>query len=74
MFDHLYLPLLILDDIAIGIFGFVLDTVVIEPLDGIRVGEAQERSCGDLEVGVELPDEGAGGFILKEAIDRFTDL
>jgi len=74
MFDHFYLPLLILDDIAIGIFGFVLDTVVIEPLDGAHVGEAQERSGGGLEVGVELLDEGAGGFILKEAIDRFTDL
>jgi hypothetical protein len=74
VFDHLDLPLLILDDVSVSVFGFVLDTVIVEPFDGVYVGETQERSCGSLEVRVELLDKRAGVFIFKEAIDCFANL
>jgi hypothetical protein len=72
--DHLDLSLLVLDDVAVSVFGFVLDTVVVEPFDGVNVGQAQEGSSGGLEVGVELLDEGTGGLIFQEAVNGFADL
>lgn len=72
--DHLHLPLLVLDDVALGVFGLVLDPVVVEPLDGVYVGQTQEGSSGCLEVGVELFDEGTGYWVFQKDVDRFADL
>jgi len=72
--DHLDLPLLVLDDVTIGVLGFVFDTVFVEPFNGVYVGETKERTGGGLEVRVKLLDEGAGILIFQEAVDGFTDL
>lgn len=35
--DHFGVTLLVLDDIALGILSFVLDTMLVEPFDGIDI-------------------------------------
>lgn len=74
VFHHLYLALLVLDHIALGVFGGMLDPVFIEPFDGVHVGEAEEGACRRLEVRVELFDDRCGGWVGKEDVHGLANL
>ncbi len=62
--NHRRLALCVFDDVAIRVFGLVLDPVLVQPCDGIYIGEALERTCWWREGGVELLDQRRGGFVL----------
>ena len=73
--DHLGVPGVVAEDfVGDGVGGFVCDVVLVEPGDGVAVGEAEEGACGRLEVRVELREEGGGGGVCEELGDGFTDL
>ena len=74
MIDHLWLTIFIFDDVTVGIFGRVLDTVVIEPFDSIDIGQAHKRPRRGLEVGVELLDKSSSDLILEEYIHSLANL
>ena len=48
--------------------------VLVEPGDGVAVGEAEEGPRGRFEVRVEQGEEGGGGGVCEELGDGFTDL
>ena len=74
MRDHRRLALCVRDDVAVRIFGLVLDPVFVQPCDGIYVGKALEWTRWRREGGVELLDQRRGRFVLHEFVHRFTNL
>ena len=72
--DHRRLALCVRDDVAVRVFGLVLDPVLVQPCDGIYVGKALEWTRGRREGGVELLDQRRGGFVLCKRVHRFTNL
>jgi hypothetical protein len=74
VFYHLYLTLLVLNHIAFGVFGGVLDPVFVEPFNGVNVGEAEEGACRRLEVWVKLLDDRCGGWVGKEDVHGLANL
>jgi len=74
VFYHLYLTLLVLDHIALGVFGRVLDPVFVEPFDGVDIRKAKEGACRWLEVRVKLLDDRCGGWVGKEDVHSLANL
>ena len=62
------------DHVALRVFGLVLDPVLVQPCDGVDVGETHERARGRREGGVELLDQCSGGLVLPELVHGFTYL
>ena len=54
--DHRRLAPCVRDDVAVRVFGLVLDPVLVQPCDGIYVGKALEWTRWRREGGVELLD------------------
>lgn len=52
--DHSGLATCVLDDVALRVLGLVLNVVLVEPRDGINIGQALERARWQCEGGVEL--------------------
>lgn len=48
--------------------------MLVQPCDGVDVGEALEWTRWRCEGGVELPDQRRGGFILEKFVHRLADL
>ena len=72
--DHGGLAGGVLDDVAVRVFGLVQDPVLVQPRDGVDVGEALERTRRRREGGVKLPDQRRGGFVLQQFVHRLADL
>jgi hypothetical protein len=72
--DHRRLALCVRDDVAVRIFGLVLDPVLVQPCDGIYVGKALEWTRWRREGGVELLDQRRGGFVLHKFVHRVANL
>lgn len=72
--DHRGVAVCVFDDVAVRVLGLVLDPVLVQPRDGVDVGEALERTRGSSEGGVELLDQRRGGFVLEEFVHRLADL
>lgn len=66
--------MLVFYDVAVCVLEFMLDAVLVEPLDGVDVVEALEGACRLLERGVELLDKCGRGRVFEEAIDDLADL
>jgi len=72
--DHRGVAVCVFDDVAVRVLGLVLDPVLVQPRDGVDVGEALEWTRGASEGGVELLDQRRGGFVLEEFVHRLADL
>lgn len=51
----------------------VLDALLTEPVDGVGVAHAHERSLRALELGVVLLDGSGGGGVLEGDVDDTAD-
>jgi hypothetical protein len=72
--DHRRLALSVYDDVAVRVFGLVLDPVLVQPCDGVYIGKTLEWTCWRREGGVELLDQRRGGFVLCKFVHRFANL
>jgi len=52
--EHYRLPVLISNSVSIRVLRSMLNVVVVEPFNGINIGEPKKWSGGRLEVFVEL--------------------
>ena len=69
VWHHLGLSLGVRDHVALCVFGLVLDSVLVQPGDGVDVGETHEWARGWREGGVELLDQSLGGLVLPELVN-----
>lgn len=72
--DHRRLAVCVFDDVALRVLGLVFDSMLVQPRDGVHVGDALERTRGSGEGRVELLDQRRGGFVLQEFVHRLADL
>ena len=72
--DHHGFAFGILDDVAVHVLGFMLDTVVVEPLDRVRIGHAFERTGRRRELGVKGLDQRGRSWVSEKLVDTLTDL
>lgn len=72
--DHLRVPAFVLDHVPVRILGFVLDAVLVEPLDRVDVRETAEWPCGSTKVRVQLFDECSARRVFEQAVDCIADL
>ena len=52
----------------------MLDTVIVQPFDGVYIGHSREGPCWCFKVGVELFDEGCRGRLGEKDVNSFTNL
>ena len=72
--DHHGFTFSILDSVAVGVLGLVLDTVLVEPSDRVRIRHAFERSGRRREVGVKGLDQRGRGWVGEKLVNGFADL
>ena len=72
--DHRRVPVRVFDRVAVRVLGLVLDPVLVQPRDGVDVGEALERARGANEGRVELLDQRRGRRVLQQFVHRPADL
>ena len=72
--DHRRVAVRVFDRVALCVLGLVLDPVLVQPRDGVDVGEALERARGASEGRVELLDQRRGRLVLHQFVHRPADL
>ena len=74
VFDQLNLALFVFAGVAFRVFGWVLDIMIVQPFNGVYIGQSNERPCWCFKVRVELFYEGRGSRVGKKSVNRFANL
>jgi hypothetical protein len=66
--------LLVFDDVAFRVFSWVLDVMIVQPFNGVYIGNSKERPGRWFKVGVELFDEGCRSRVGEKSVNGFANL